>query len=346
MYVRKLNVSDDQILTEFLNIQGQKSPSILGYHYPVYRDMLSRISVGEDYYLGLFEKEELIGYLPGFIKKTNVGNAYCSLPFFGPNAGIILADNIEKEQGYRMLIEHLLQNIERIGNFISVSIYTPFLFNEYGLYEGMISSAILVDKFTQYLFLPDTKWDNKISYDLRKANKSGIVISNEISKKNIDDFYQIYLDNCVEYSIPVKPKEAVYYLIEKGMDLGIVTLDFTFYEGKMIAGLMMLWGPSTASYYIPCTVDSVRTLQPNTLLIDHAVNYARQHGKNYWNWESSPAIDSGVFKFKKKWGSNKGDYKIIVYTPQGTEILKSLGKETIQKKFPYFFIYPFQNLEQ
>ena len=34
---------------------------------------------------------------------------------------------------------------------------------------------------------------------------------------------------------------------------------------------LMISSPKTATYYLPCSTSAVRTLQPGTLLIDHAV---------------------------------------------------------------------------
>jgi hypothetical protein len=347
MNIRQLQRGDDHSVIQFLDACGTENESVLAYHYPFYRDMLLTLEIGEDYYLGLFDdSNNLTGYLPGFIKQSNLGSVFCSLPYFGPNAGIILDKTTDQTLGHNLLIHYLLAAFpDDRGKLISASIYTPFHFDKFELYEFNLPSDFLtVDRKTQYLHIPDAKWNAKIDYDIRKAEKEGVRITNENIEQNFDQFYNIYLQNCNEFSIPVKPREAVWFLATEGIRLKKVTLDFAFFNGNMVGALMMLFGPITASYYLPCQLAGYRYLQTNTLLINQAIKNSISNGIHYWNWESSPSDESGVFKFKKKWGSLEFPYKIYTVIPQGKQIFKETGQLALSKTFPFFFVIPFQCL--
>ncbi|HOX22443.1 MAG TPA: GNAT family N-acetyltransferase [Elusimicrobiales bacterium] len=340
---RRLTESDDAAYVEFLDGLSARNPCVLGYHYPVYRRMLSRIGAGEPFYMGAFENGRLAGILPGFIKRSEVGTAYCSLPYFGPNAGVMVADD-EDGKVHEALLGSVFQYMSSCHDAVSASFYTPFLFDRYRFYDTALPQAEIVEKQTLYLDLQTAQWDKKILYDLRKAQKAGLSISEEITPERIQRFYDIYKGNCAEFGIPLKPFEAVRFLAEEGVGDGQVKCYFAFLNGEMIAGLMMLFSQGVMSYYIPCTLTSARATQPSSTLIDYCVQQSRQMKVRYWNWESSPSKESGVYQFKNKWGSVEKDYRIYVRLFCGKDKLKALGQQKIAESFPYFFVYPFNRL--
>jgi hypothetical protein len=74
-----------------------------------------------------------------------------------------------------------------------------------------------------------------------------------------------------------------------------------------------------------------RTLQPGTVLIDRAVQDARQRGIRYWNWESRPP---GFRRISiAKWGSTEASYRVYVQTFRPEETFRKLGKIGIQREF-------------
>jgi len=339
--IRVLNDSDKNTWINFLDQLGKSNPSVLGYYYPFYRDLLTHIGVGEPLYLGAFVNNDLVGLLPGFLKRSDLGITYCSLPFFGPNAGVVCRNDNSTGVIHSKLIAYVIEFMEKYEGSVSASFYTPFLFDNFSYYDSLINNAVVVNKCTQYLDLSKSNSNKKITYDIRKSQKEGVVISEKVTEFKIDTLYALYGQNCEEYQIPIKPKPGVKFLLTEGIKTGKVKVYFAYHKDIMIGGLIMLWGPSTASYYLPCTLNSARHLQPNTLLIDHAINDAKKNGITYWNWESSPSTESGVFAFKKKWGSVQSEYRIYIKNFMDKEKIKKLGSDQIADNFPYFYVYPF-----
>jgi lipid II:glycine glycyltransferase (peptidoglycan interpeptide bridge formation enzyme) len=133
-------------------------------------------------------------------------------------------------------------------------------------------------------------------------------------------------------------------LLEKGVSGQLASCYFAIHQEQMIGGLLILWGGLTASYYTPCSLASARTLQPGPALIDCAVKDARQRGIRYWNWESSPSRESGVYRYKQKWGSLEQDYRIYLVPFRELDDYRQLGKGKLASEFPYFFVYPYDQL--
>lgn len=341
--VRKLTSADDEQVIGFLDELGRESPAVLGYHYPFYRDVLAGAGVGKPVYLAAYSGNELVGYLPVFSCESAVGPVWGSLPFFGPNAGVLCHAGADSPEIHRALLKELMARAAE-ERALSCSINTPFMFDQFSVYDEMLPGAVVVEKFTQYLDLNTAEWQGSLRRNLQKANRSNIEVSADVTAERIDAFYSIYEQNCRERDIPLKPKRSVELLCETSRSSDRVRVYFAFRQGEMIGGLMVLASPLTVSYYIPCVLADARTLQPLVLLIDRAVQDARQRGNRYWNWESSPSRESGVYRFKQKWGSVEGLYRIYIQALCPVERLQELGERRISEYFPFYFVYPFDRL--
>lgn len=342
--VIRLRYGDEPEYIDFLDRLGRSNASVLAYHYPFYRDMLVDLGVGDPLYLVAWRGAEMVGVLPGFSRESEAGAAYCSLPFFGPNAGALCGADEEGPSIQRALLEGAIDWITRRDDPLSASFYTPFLADDFEAYDVTLPDAVMVEKTTQYLDLHEARWSGKILYDLRKARKAGVEVVSEPSPEHLDEFFRIYRENCRHQGIPCKPKAAFYRLVGGAGNKDRVGCYVATQDGRVIAGLIVLLGPQTLSYYLPATREDSRTLQPGSLLIDRAVNDARECGIRYWNWEASPSPTSGVHKFKRKWGSAESRYRVYATAFKSLDRLRQIGVETLVREYPYFFVYPFDAL--
>ncbi len=338
-----LNENADIELTQFLDKLSLSENAVLGYHYPFYGKMLKSIEIGEPFYLGLYDKNELVAFLPGFVKNEKQGNVYSSLPFFGPNAGILC--QTQNKIIYSNALLAFLENYLAQNNFISASIYSSFLAeqaSEDKLFEDFATTKI--EKFTSYIALEKLSISTKIAYDIRKAEKEGVLVSREITDFKVSELYKIYHQNCIDFDIPIKPQKCIQFLAHEATKSDAVTFYFAELEGQIIGALIMIWSKAVASYYLPCSLNEFRTYQSNTLLINTALEEAKNRNIKIWNWESSPSVASGVYKFKKKWGSEDTTYNIFLKLLENEDFFVKLGKENISKLYPNFFVFPFNKL--
>lgn len=338
-----LTAEDDVELTAFLDETAATNPSILGYHYPVYREMLNELTLGESLYVGLKDSSgKLIAMLPGFLKNSIEGSVYSSLPFFGPNAAVLFSKQSHDPQIIHATILSFLFTELQKHNMISASFYSNFFDNDdVALLESEIDNNISIDKFTNYIPLKDFSLNSSLEYDIRKATRMGVQLRAADPTKDTDEIFAIYSKNCADYGIPLKPKACLKYLIEQASVSASTKSYVATLEAKIIGALIMIYSPATASYYLPCSIHEYRSYQPATLLINHAIRESITNGLRYWNWESSPSKESGVYKFKKKWGSLDGSYKVFIKPYKEPAYFKELGAEKINQLFPYYFVYPF-----
>lgn len=352
--VELLGPEHDRELVAFLDslAGGPAGPAALGYHYPENRDMLAAVLEGSrPCYLATRSRAtgELRAVLPGMLKRAGDGACYNSLPFFGPNAGVLAAT--ESPEEYALLAAPLTRaavDHAREQGALTAVFYTPF--NPEGrplpnpAFDAL-PGATRIPKFTQFLRLPGEEgpaWPNKIPWDITKAVNRGVTVSDEVTPEDLAEVYRIYARNCEERGIPLKPWAAVEALGRAGPRR--VRAYTARLNGQIIAGLLVLWGPETVSYYLPCVDVRHRSLQPVTLLIDRACRDAARAGLRYWNWESSPGRESGVYQFKKKWGSDEAPYEIVVIPLTDPARLREIGAAELAARFPFYFVYPYDRL--
>jgi hypothetical protein len=346
MRVDLLTPRHDSEYTEFLDRLGAVHPAVLGYHYPFNRQMLGDIGMGEATYFGAWSAGDLIGVIPGFLRRSRSGAAYCSMPFFGPNAGVICEPHGMEDAIHAALFRAVWEQLSGVGDLLTASFYTPFLRDRFELYDRAMPDAVVVDRTTLYLFLPDAPSDARSRRLLATEPRPGVEIRTCVTPQRVAEFYDVYLANCAASGIPIKPRRAVEAVMTRGTEAGRVRCYFAYHAGEMIAGLVTMWGPSTASYYIPCTRPDMRPLQPGTALAGRAVRDAALAGLRFWNWEGSPSRESGVYRFKAKWGSLESLYRIYVrpYVPE--EVFREIGADRLVAEFPNLHVYPHARLLQ
>lgn len=338
----ELNDSLAAEVAAFLESLAKSNHSVLGYHYPFYLEMLRHVGVGQPLvFIARDSSGEIVGYMPALVKSAEMGCVISSLPFFGPNAGILSA-NIECVdpimRAFNLWIEE--------NNPISASVYTPFENPEAEtIYAQHLSGALRIEKFTNFIRLDNLSLSSSLLYDLRKAEKSGVIIEETCDTALAPDIYEIYIRNCHDYGIPPKPYSCIETLIQKSASNKGTATYVARLDGRIIGALIMIYSPITASYYLPCSIHEFRSSQPTSLLIHHAMVESQKRGLKFWNWESSPSRDSGVFKFKKKWGSQDGTYSIFVLPRRPKEDFAAWGRQGISDAFPFFFVYPFHLLD-
>lgn len=341
-----LDQSSENELISFLDELAASNPSVLGYHYPLYLKMLEAIGLGKLHLIVVRDdKGKITAFIPGLLKTNTIGSVYSSMPFFGPNAGVIYDRNHpHKTQIITSAVEGLFKTLEGV-QLISASIYSPFE-DEFSkdLYAKLLPDSEVVEKFTSFIRLDELELSSSLLYDLRKAEKSGVVIKAGNFEGCSTLIYEMYKKNCEDYGIPLKPFEAIDYLVKNSSEKATTNTYTAWLNDQMIGALIMVYSPTTASYYLPCSLHEYRSFQPTSLLIKYAMDRSIERGLKFWNWEASPSKESGVFKFKKKWGSLDGTYRIFIKPFQPREFFSELGQTAISSEFPFFFVFPFNRL--
>jgi len=229
-------------------------------------------------------------------------------------------------------------------DLLTTVIHTP-VGGDAASYRTAWPDAVVMDRFTQVLDLDGLEWPAKVRYDLRRSEKLGVVVDETFTPERLAEFHHLYAANCADAGIATKSPAMLERLCTRGRDEGHVHIAFALHDDRVIGGLMTLMGGATASYYIPCSLPEARPLQPGMVLADHAIRAARARGMKWWNWEASPGRDSGVYAFKRRWGSREAEYLTLARARQPETRLREIGADALRAAFPNMFVYPFSRLE-
>jgi len=321
------------------------------YYSVKYRDFLRSFLEAEDYYLLLEDDGETVGILPLFLKRNNTyGNILNSLPFFGSHGGPLVSVGPEGE----VKLLEALRDLEYSFNCVSSTIISgPFGCRE-GLYQATLCPTLRDFRIGQMLELPNDSSDDTLFYryyheslrrNIRKALKSGVRCKRTEAINELHYLHSIHQANMKDIGGLAKPEEA-FNTIPKIFDAG---RDYLLYlaekDGKRIAGLLVFLFNSVAEYFVPAMEREYRSVQPLSLLIHTAIKDCIQMGYRFFNFGGTWQSQTGVYKFKKKWGAKDKPYYYFttLYKPIG--YFKEIGVEGLLQEYRYFYVLPFDHLQ-
>jgi len=335
-----LSKGDEQAYEAFL--KGNEFNMI--YVSLKYRNLLKALTDSKDFYLVAKERNKILGVMPTMLKMSKYGNILNSLPFYGSNGGAISNNKTIKN----MLIDAFNAIAVKLQAVISTMVTSPFEkdldiyeSSEYD-YKGM--------RIGQITKLPDSEdrlmplFHQKTRNMVRKAYKEGINFDCKQDGSALDFLFDTHRQNMQAINLPFKNREffnLVSKIFEYGKDYKIYVANL---NGMKISALLLLYYNKTAEYFVPATVANHRNLQPNSLLIHEAMRDAIKRGFKYWNWGGTADYYSGVYHFKKHWGTIDRLYYYYTKVHGNLSDIKKLGKNGILKKYPYFYVMPFDRI--
>ena len=158
---------------------------------------------------------------------------------------------------------------------------------------------------------------NKTEEDIYKGYKPNLkrtlneAMTNEINIekikniKEVETFYGLYLASIrrnrgiVRY--PLALFESIFSLIEQGQ----ADIFFANYQGKAVAGIVVIYSEKTAHYFHGGSSDEYLELRPNDLLFHFAITEASKNGKTEFDFLGSSKKMQGLVQFKEKWGTQR-----------------------------------------
>ena len=148
-------------------------------------------------------------------------------------------------------------------------------------------------------------FEEKTRYNIRLAERKGVVVKEDLTEKGINNFYELYKITALRDKFLIHPLK--YYqsirelLFEKGMGTNFVAC----YENKPIAAVMIFCFGSRIWYMYGASSTEYRNLMPNHLLHWQVINWAKERNyKTYdlWGVPANPVEGHplwGVYRFKK-----------------------------------------------
>lgn len=261
------------------------------------------------YYI-LIKNNSVVALFPFFTVKSRLfGNRMISVPFL--DVGGFLG---EYEEGdVEELISTIRNEKDKVGNLKFIEIRMNELMENFekdrkklldiGFSEDSSKKQIILDITNQ----DDTwkKFHKHTRNEIRKAEKSGLILKKIDNKDEIKRFYKVYFDEMKNFGTPchsLKFFTNIFSVMNKK------AIGFNCYHEKNLIASIILFHESERAY-IAFNVSNpkYRNFKPNDLLYWEAIKWSIKSGIRYLDFGQIEITDDknsrayGLYKFKSKW---------------------------------------------
>ncbi|HZR26911.1 MAG TPA: GNAT family N-acetyltransferase [Vicinamibacterales bacterium] len=341
---------DEPEYIRFLDRFAASPGTALAYHYPFYLRFLAEIAYPGSRVRFCVARSggQIVGVLPSIEISTDRLHVELSLPYFGPNGGALVAADVPDRRDVVSSLVRAATEAARERGCGSMTIYTPLGAEVDAYLDGFDGVDYRVRRFSQWLEIAEdpamSPWPAKVRYSIRRASSKGVVARRMANEAELDVVWEMYSEQCLARSIPVKPREHIRALYRSAGDRGSFLL--AEHEGRIIGGLICFMGGGVISYYLPVTHPEARELSPAQLLLDAAAAIGRDAGCRRLNFEGSPSIDHPVYQFKAHCGGMPVSFDVLVklLRPGVLDEYRALTPAGLASAAPQAFIVPFNDI--
>ncbi len=343
MKIECIDNSDQQELVQY----ALRNSASLIYGTPRYLTLISKHLAAYAGWLIAKQNKEIVGLLP-FIKKDGpLGPVFNSLAYYGSNGGVIQHET--NEEAKIALIKEFYEMAKKAKS-VSATIITNPLLNDFDFYHKHTHYDLLDERIGQITHFPSISKPEDLLHsfqdprprNIRRALREGIVVER---RQDHDALYFLYSTHVANIeSIGGIPKKLEFFqLLKETMN----EAEWTIYVGKTkeepIAALLLLYFNRTVEYFTPVIREAHRNKQALSLIIYQAMLDAITEGYENWNWGGTWLTQTGVYDFKKRWGTT--DYPYYYYIKLFNNIVKTQTKEALLEAYPGFYVLPFSKLK-
>ncbi len=144
---------------------------------------------------------------------------------------------------------------------------------------------------------------------IRKADKAGVVIRPaDLTGTDLDTLYALYGETSARQGFIIRPLDYYRALWQRFAQAGYAHALLAEWEGRAIAGVVLLHLPPTVWYFYGMSGEDGREAQPNYALQWAALRWAKSAGYTRYDWWGAPDDFApadpmwGVYRFKDGFG--------------------------------------------
>lgn len=258
-------------------------------------------------YLDSDANRDITGIFPLFSVKGFIrGSHLVSLPF-SDYGGPLFQDKLRETEILKKVIDLHSTNVKYIEIRGPVPNDTPFFSHNY-------YKRHLIDLSADLSSLRRKINKRTIQYSIRKAEKMGIVISEENNQYGIAEFYRLNMLTRKKHGVPGQSKKFFENLLRHLFASGHAFLLLALYDSKPVAGSLFLRSGKGIHYkYNASDPAYLGRTTPNHLLTWHAVRQGHEAGYKYMDFGRTSPDNTGLMRYKKMWGADERDVTYNYY---------------------------------
>jgi hypothetical protein len=314
------------------------------YHSLSYRNLLLAVTGGVEEYLVATNTTDgsVVGILPMMTCEGRFGTVINSLPFFGSHGGVLATS----DNHARALWNAYMERMERPGVAAATVVENPFS-AQASLPPGGNYEDRRIGQITPLKPGPEAeadllkRIDGSTRRNINKSSRAGVSVA--VENDAIDFLAQTHYKNMAD--IGGSPKPAAFFqalprVFQPDRDFKLYVARI---EGRPVAALLLFYFKQFVEYFTPVTMADYREAQPMAAILHQAMLDAALQGRSVWNWGGTWTSQTGVYRFKRKWGAEDRTYHYATHLIR-PDLLKREPQE-LSNAYPWFYVLPFNHLQ-
>jgi lipid II:glycine glycyltransferase (peptidoglycan interpeptide bridge formation enzyme) len=319
-----------------------------------WRKVVCDLGKDQPYFVVAKEKNRIVGALPLYFYRCPFGNIMTTACWY-TITGIICEEKYRSEV-YRILLDFALSLAKEL-DCVAISIGTNPFVNDKDLYIKTLQPEYTMENFIQYIELSEIFnkagiIDNAnyfgrtdLSINLRKARKQPMTVSEEPTKSNVDKWYAIHENRMRELNGNPLPKELISSIKTNLALKNKGKFVFAFHEEKLIFGGIYLFDEKEIDAFMMSADSGYRNLRASYLVTRRMLEWGHNNRMSTFNWMSSPMRNDGVYRFKKKWGSNERVFFYLTKVLGDISTWTKMGYHELMDAYSFHYLLPFNLLK-
>lgn len=307
--------------------------------------MIAPLGPDEPIFLLCEDDGQDIAGLPLYLYSPPSGSILTSVPQAGPLGGIFHLTGLSPEkqsEAYRCLLDAAKEIAAREKCLTLTVISNPFR-NDRDLYERFLQPEWVLENFTQYLDLSEpAQRSHGHRNNLNKAKKRGFRVEVCTTDSDFNRWYDIHCERHGEIGATPLDHRLLYGIFKQSGPLQKSRLFLVRFEQEIAAGALLVYHQKIADVFMLSVSKKFMEDKPNFVAVDESIGWASQAGVEIYNWQSSENRRSGVYDFKRQWGSRDIPYFFLTKCTGAVEDLKRIGSGSMKVAYKGHYVLPFQ----
>ena len=166
----------------------------------------------------------------------------------------------------------------------------------------------------------ETLWrayNKRVRGAVRKAEKSGVAVTDTNSEAALSTFYDMYLRTVQRLGGTPKPRSLMQTLLQQK----VAKLAIATYNGTIIAGLLYLRFNRTVTLWCEASVPAFLKYRPNNAIFHYIITQACREKDEWVDFGASPPENTGLIAHKEQYRAVRTDFASY------TKIISPLKRE-------------------
>lgn len=147
-------------------------------------------------------------------------------------------------------------------------------------------------------------YNKRVRGAVRKAQKSGVIITDSQNLEDLATFYDMYRKTVVRLGGTPKPQSLLKMLLQNG----VARLSIATYQGSIIAGLLYLYFNRTVTLWCEASVPEYLQYRPNNAIFHHIIKWACKEGYDCVDFGASPPENEGLIRHKEQYRAERTNF--------------------------------------